>query len=315
MSRRRSSCALGALAIAVGCATEPETIGALPTEGTSAETTGSGPDPDATLATSEADGATADTAATATADTTGAAGPVVRVHVRATAERWPHTDGLSGQTPREFSAGIRSLTLLDTSGRAAELLVFDHAPAHVVAGFDDGDDTILAEVTAASLPAATFDRARVALSFVRFTVDATVHVADLSVPGEVAATQVLADATDIDGDTRDLGYWQWVFVAGANRFPVGGDTGSPVEMLPPGGPLEMAIEDGETVVYFPVSVLVDPSVSSDVDAVLEVNVHESFRWQDEARDAAYAEGVFDARPPAFEPLGKLGVNSWTLMFD
>ena len=295
-----------------GCATEAETIGALPTEATSAT---SGSEGDTAAPTTAADGAV-DAGATGDASSgTGAAGPVVRVHVRATAERWPHTDGLSGQTPRESSAGIRSLTLLDTSGRVADLVVFDHAPAHVVAGFDDGDDTILAEVAAADLPAATFDRARVALSFVRFTVDATVHVADLSVPGEVAATQVLADATELDGATHDLGFWRWVFSAGGSgRFPVGGDSGSPIEMLPPGGPLQMAVENGETVVYFPVSVLVEPSISADVDAILEVNVHDSFRWTDEGRDAAYTAGVFDARPPAFEPIGKLGVNSWTLVF-
>lgn len=313
MTRCRSVAYLVALSGTLGCTTAPETIGALPTDGTTATTLVD----DTAASTGAPPASTADEGATSEADSsTGAAGPVVRVHVRATAERWPHTDGLSGQTPRESSAGIRSLTLQDSSGRLPDLVVFDHAPEHVVAGFDDGDDTVLAEVAAAGLPAATFDRARVALSFVRFTVDATVHVGELSVPGEVAATQVLADATEIDGEVHDRGWWRWVFSAGGSgRFPVGGDSGSPIEMLPPGGPLEMTVQDGETVVLFPVSVLVDPSVSRDVDAILQVNVHEAFRWTDDDRDPAYTAGTFDARPPAFEPIGKLGVNDWVLAFD
>lgn len=296
----------------LACATEPETIGALPTE-TGASSGSTGDDPSAASVDSTSGGQTGSGDGTSS---TGSAGPVVRVHVRATAQRWPHSDGLSGQTPRASSAGIRSLTLKDTTGRVPDLVVFDHAPEHVAAGFDDGDDTVLAEVPAASLPAGTFDRARVALSFVRFTVDATVHVSELDVPGEVEATQVLADATDLDGATHDLGWWRWVFsAAGSGRFPVGGDSGSPIEMLPEGGPLEMVVEGGETVVYFPVTVLVDPGVTSDVDAILEVNVHESFRWEDERRDPAYTRGAFDARPPAFEPIGKLGVNGWTLVLE
>lgn len=302
-----------------GCSPSAETIGALPSTGSDSTGSGSAASASSTDAASTGlqDSDASTTAASGDATSSGeVVGPVVRVHVAATTDPWPHADGLSGQTPREGSVGIRSLTLLDSTGRTGDLLVFDHAPAHVVAGLDDGDDTVVAEVAATDFPSATFDRARVAISFLRFTVDATVHVDALDVAGEVAAVQVLADDTELDGDTHDRGWWRWVFSAGAGgRFPVGGDTGSPIETLPAGGPLEMAVENGETVVYFDVSVLVDPGVEADVDVALRLNVHESFRWEDLARDPAYAEGVFDARPPGFEPIRRLGANGWMLEFQ
>jgi hypothetical protein len=287
------------LALLAGCSPEPETIGRIP----------------AATDTDEATTTTDDTTGSTSENTEGtSAGTTVTIRVRATATPITHDDPWSGQTPRDHFAGIRSLTLIDESGRHPALEVFDLSPEHVEAGWNDGDETTIAVIPVESLAYGTFSRARVGISHLRFTVDATVHAMGLSAAGEVRALQVLSDGTVLDGQVRDRGWWRYVFHFAGMQFPAGGDTGAPVAEPPSGGPIEVVVEDDETVVYFPVGILVDPTVQHDVAAVLEVNVHESFRWED-LDEPDYAPGVFDAAPPAFEPIRQLGVNSYTLGFE
>jgi hypothetical protein len=287
------------------CAPEAETVGRLPTATEPDETSVSSGDEHGT------DGSTS------AADdelTDGMSGPTVTIRVRAEATPVVHDDPWSGQTPRDYFAGIRSLTLIDESGRNGDLLVFDVSPDHVEAGWNDGDETTVAQIPVDSLAYGTFTRARVAVSHLRFTVDTTVHAMGISAAGEVRAVQVLSDGTVLDGTTRDRGWWRYVFHFAGMQFPAGADSGAPVTEPPPGGAIEVVVEGGETAVYFPASVLVDPTVQNDVNVVLEVNVHESFRWEDQD-EPDYAAGVFDASPPSFEPIRQLGVNSYTLSFE
>jgi hypothetical protein len=288
-----------------GCRPQPETIGRLPT----------GTDADDTFSSSgDVDDTSGDTGATEATSTQDVPQTTVTIRVRATATPVVHDDPWSGQTPRDYFAGIRSLTLIDESGQDPDLLVFDLSPDHVEAGWNDGDETTVAQLPVESLTYGTFTRARVAVSHLRFTVDTTVHAMGLSAAGEVQATQVLSDGTMLDGQVRDRGWWRYVFNFAGMQFPTGGESGAPVTEPPAGGAIEVVVEGDETVVYFPASVLIDPTVQNDVSAVLEVNVHEAFRWQD-LDEPEYAPGVFDASPPAFEPIRQLGVNSYTLGFD
>ena len=300
--------AFATLSVLAGCRPEPETIGALP-QTTEAEPTSSSPS-------GTEDGDDEDTAATTQTgeSSTGASGVTVTIRVRATADPFTHDDPWSGQTARDFFAGIRSLTLIDDSGRHDDLHVFDLSPDYVEAGWNDGDDTILAVVPAEALTYGTYSRARVGVSHLRFTVDTTVHALGIVAAGEVVAAQVLSDGTTLDGQTRDRGWWRYVFHFAGMQFPLGGEDGAPVTQPPPGGAIEVVVEGNETAVYFPTSLLVDPTVQNDVNAVLEVNVHEAFRWQD-LDEPDYTVGVFDASPPDFEPIRQLGVNHYGLGFE
>lgn len=295
----------GCLALAlVACQPGAETLGRLPigTE-TSGTSLASSSDDDETVAMSGSD-----------EEATGEPQTTVTIRVRATAAPVVHDDAWAGQTPRDYYAGLRSLTLIDETGRHPDLVVFDLGPDHVEAGWNDGDESTIAVVSVDSLHYGTFTRARVGVSHLRFTVDATIHAMGIAAAGEIEAIQVLSDGTELDGQVRDRGWWRYVFHWAGMQFPAGGETGAPVAQPPPGGAIEVVVEGDETAVYFPASVLVDPTVQNDVTAALEVNVHESFRWEDQELPG-YASGVFDAAPPELEPIRQLGVNSYTLHFE
>ena len=52
----------------------------------------------------------------------------------------------------------------------------------------------------------------------------------------------------------------------------------------------------------------------DLTLVLAVNMHESFRWMDEA-GTGFTDGVFDATPTTFEPVLQFGANSFALTIE
>ena len=59
---------------------------------------------------------------------------------------------------------------------------------------------------------------------------------------------------------------------------------------------------------------VTSELTSDLTLVLEVNMHESFRWMDEPT-AGFTDGVFDATPTTFEPVLQFGANSFALTVE
>jgi len=61
----------------------------------------------------------------------------------------------------------------------------------------------------------------------------------------------------------------------------------------------------------PVQVAIDPDVGLDPEVLLELNVHESFRWQDQSAPR-YTSKVFDTTPNTFEPVMAFGANAFTL---
>jgi len=286
------------------CALDPETVGAVSGTGTSGTgqassmaSTSAAQDTTSSASSEGADDESADTAAPT----------VVNVHLRATADPWPHDDGLSGQTPYDAVTGIRSLTLLDTGGRLDPLVVFDLGTEHVAAPQDPGSDTIVATVPVTELVLGAYDRARVGVSFIQFSVMATAHLDPLEQMGSLEAVYVLADDTMFDGAVRALGW---------SRFTFGSFTiNNPAEIpaTPQGSPFELLEIDGASFLEFGVSLLVDPSIDNDVDVTLQLNVHESFRWQDIERMGS--DSAFDITPTTFEPVLRVGANDYSLTFD
>ncbi|MBI4951057.1 MAG: hypothetical protein HY908_03425 [Myxococcales bacterium] len=240
----------------------------------------------------------------------GTSGPVVRIHVTAHTEPVAHADGLSGQTPLTHRSGLRSYRLYTDAADPTPWVVFDHGVGFVEAGYEDGGDTVVATVPAAALHAGVYTRARVVHSHVRYGVAATMHANGLVLPGTFDNVQVMSDQTLLDGTLRDAGYYEYVFHTAGQSFPQSGDT-APVPAYLGSGGFEVKIENGEWAFYFPVSLTVDPGITSDVDMVLDVNMHASFRWQDQVVQG-YEAGVFDTTPLASEPVVRFGPNSHTV---
>ncbi len=246
--------------------------------------------------------------------TTGSGGGAnVEIHLRSSTAPFAHMDGLAGQTPIAHSSGIRSLTLYRMAGDPDPVEVFDFGQESVEASYADGADTLVYTAKAADLPLATFTIARVVHSYVRYRVAATLHYSGFIIPGEFDNLQVLSDQSLVDGQLRDAGYYEYVYTGGMQSFPTSGSD-APIPEWESTGGFSVVFENGEWAYYFPVNLPVNPTLPTDVSVVLGVNMHESFRWQDQAMPN-YAEGIFDVTPVSYEPVMKFGANGFTVTVE
>jgi hypothetical protein len=234
--------------------------------------------------------------------------PRVYVHLRATHDEVPHAPATSGQTPRAWTSGIRSLHLLRTMDDAEPWLVFSHGDGFVEASYADGADTIVGSVPRSELPLTTFTWARAVHTHVRFTIDATLHSVVGPAPGALDDLIVLSDRTTLDGASRSRGWYRYVFRSGGMEYPA---EGSGFELAPiAGGGFFTRIEEGETAYYFPAFLEVAPGGSEDVHLIFEVNVHEGFRWTEQIAPG-FADDVFDTTTVSTEPIVQAGANSYS----
>jgi len=240
----------------------------------------------------------------------GATGPAIEIRMRSSTAPFPHGDGLSGQTPSAHTSGLRSLTLYRSKNDPEPFVVFDLGQSPVEVDYADGADTLVYTARASDMPEATFTRARVVHTHVRYRVAAMVHTMGLSVPGSFDNVQVMSDGTLIDGQLRDAGYFEYTFEGGGQTFPMTGND-APVPEYTSSGGFEVVRENGEWAYYFPVSLVVSPNLTEDLSVVLSVNMHESYRWQDQS-SPGYQAGVFDVTPTSFEPVLRFGANSFAL---
>ncbi len=240
-------------------------------------------------------------------------GANIEIHMRSSTAPFAHMDGLAGQTPSLHKSGVRSLTLFRQMGDPEPLEVFDFGQDSVEVDYADGADTLIYTAKAGDLPEATFTVARVVHTYVKYKVSASMHYMGFTIPGEFDNMQVMSDGTLVDGQLRDAGYYEYEFTGASQTFPVSG-TNAPVPEYDAGGGFSVVFENGEWAYYFPVNLPVNPGLATDVSVVLGVNMHESFRWQDETMPG-YATGIFDVTPTTFEPVLRFGANSFSLTLE
>lgn len=255
-------------------------------------------------------GAAGDAATDGPAD---AGGPTLFFHVRTSKAGFTHTDGYAGQTARAAKQGIRSLRLLRSATDAAPVLVFDHGKGFVEAGYVAGDDTVVGQAKVASLAAGDFKIARVGVTHSRFVVASTMHTLGTAVAGDFDCVQTLSEGVEIDGVARPLGWYRYTFLAGGKSYPSEG-TGAPLPTSPATGGFVLRTDGGVASYEMAVDVHVDPSAKTDLHVVVEVNMSESFRWEDQAV-ADYAAGVYDTTPTSFEPIRRFGANSYAVKVE
>ena len=241
------------------------------------------------------------------------AGASIAIHMRSTTAAFTHTDGLSGQTPIAHTSGIKSLQLLRDPNDDNPLTVFDFGQDAMEVDYADGADTLVYTADSAELPTATFTIARVVHSWVKYRIEATMHASGFDLPGEFDNFQALSDNTMYEGTLYQSGDYEYLFDAGSMTFPASGSD-APVPEYEVGGGFSVRFEDGEWAYYFPVNLPVTSELTSDLTLVLEVNMHESFRWMDEPT-AGFTDGVFDATPTTFEPVLQFGANSFALTVE
>jgi len=241
------------------------------------------------------------------------AGGTIAIHMRSSTAPIAHSDGLSGQTPSEHKSGVRSLQLFRDPNDSNPVTVFDFGQESVEVDYADGADTLVFTANSADLPLATFTVARVVHSWVTYRVEATMHASGFDLAGHFENFQALSDNSLFEGYLFDSGDYDYVFVGASMSFPASG-VGAPVPEYEAAGGFSVRFEDGEWAYYFPVSLPVNPELPGDLAIVLDVNMHESFRWMDEPT-TDFTAGVFDATPTTFEPVLQFGANSFAVTLE
>lgn len=244
-------------------------------------------------------------------DDGGADGPFVHIHLRVVGDPVEHLPATVGQTPALYAGGMRRFTLRRSVDDRAPMVVFDNGDGFVEAGHLPGDDTIVASVPISGLTAGYFTVGSVVYTHARFEIGATMHASGITLPGRLEQIVAMSDRATLDGRVRSRGYYGAIFRAAGMEFPAEGMVDVPV--LPSGG-FGVSVVDGEHTYTFPVDLPVDPGFGTDVHMVMEVNMHEPFRWEDEDMPG-YAAGVFDMTPVGTEPLRQFGANDFRVYMD
>jgi hypothetical protein len=226
----------------------------------------------------------------------------------ATTAPFPHSDGLSGQTPITHKSGLRSYRLFKDKNDAVGVSVFDLGKGFVEVSYDNGADTLVTEVPVTSIPEGVYTRAQVVHTHVRYRIKATAHNGNFVVPGEFDNVQVMSDGTTLDGVERQGGYYRYVFKGPGFDFPLEGQ-GAPIPTVPSSGGFSVSLVNGQWIYEFPVAFTIDHGVKGVVDTALHVNMFESFRWKDENKPG-YAPKIFDVTAGSFEPVLRFGANSF-----
>jgi hypothetical protein len=240
-------------------------------------------------------------------------GPRVALALRGSTAPVPHADGFAGQTPSRQIVAIRSLWLYRSASDPSPVRVLDLGASTVESDLVGGTTTEVGAVPLRSLPAGTFTIAKVGVAYVRYSVASRMH-AVITADGRYDNVQALSDGAVIDGQTHAKGWYRYELFVGATSYGVVQGEDAPVPQIPSSGGITLESSGPESFYVFPTLVVIDPKVTTDQRVVCEVNVHESFRWQDQDQPG-YAANVYDTTPTSFEPVMAFGANGFSLKLE
>lgn len=240
-------------------------------------------------------------------------GPRLTLALRGSVTPVTHADALSGQTPSRQIVAIKSLWLYTSAADPSPVKVLDLGAKSVETDLVTGVTSEIGTVALRSIPAGTYTLAKVGTAYVRYSVAARMH-GPITVDGRYDNVQALSDGAVIDGSTRAKGWYRYAFSVGAMPYGVVEGEGAPVPQVPATGGIALDSAGSDSFYVFPTLVVIDPTVPNDQRAVCEVNVHESFRWQDQD-GPGYAPRVYDTTPTSFEPVMAFGANGFTLQLE
>jgi hypothetical protein len=290
------------LVLAAACGGTTDTVdppGADPTGAGGGGGVGSG---------SEQPGGGAATGAGASGD-----GPQVTLALRGTTAPIAHADDFASQTPASQSVAVTSLWLLRSAEDPSPLKVVDLGTSAVETDLVSGKTNDIATVALRSLPAGTYTIAKVGVAWVRYRVAARLHDV-VAIDGRYDNVEALSDGAVIDGTSRDKGWFRSEFGVGAATYGSYEGVNAPLPQRPSGGGMTLETSGPTAFYVFPMKVTIDPTETKDQRIVCEVNVHESFRWQDQAQPG-YASKVFDTTPTTFEPVMSFGASGFSLLLE
>lgn len=224
-----------------------------------------------------------------------------------------HPDAFSGQTPSRQIVAIKSLWLYKFAADPSPLKVLDLGAKSVETDLVTGGTNDIGTVALKSLLAGTYTIAKVGAAYVRYSVASRMH-STLTADGRYDNIQALSDGAVIDGQTRAKGWYRYAFAVGATTYGALEGSDAPLPQLLSGGGISLETAGPDSFYVFPTTVTIDPNEPKDQRVVCEVNVHESFRWQDQEQPG-YAAHVYDTTPTAFEPVMAFGASAFSLKLE
>jgi hypothetical protein len=240
-------------------------------------------------------------------------GAKVTLSLRGSIAPVPHTDGFSSQTPASQYVAVKSLWLLKTVDDPSPLKVADLGTNAVETDLVSGKTNDIATVSLKSLPAGTYTIAKVGVAWVRYRVAARLHDG-VAVDGRYDNVEALSDNVVFDGKPRAKGWFRSEFGVGDTTYGTLENDGAPLPQLPSSGGMTLETTGPNSFYVFPMHVTIDPNEPKDQRIVCEVNVHESFRWHDQAQDG-YAAEVFDTTTTTYEPVMSFGASAFSLFLE
>jgi hypothetical protein len=225
----------------------------------------------------------------------------------------PHADGFSSQTPLRQGVAVSSLWLLKSADDPSPLQVVDLGAVSVETDLVTGKTNDVATVALSTLAAGTYTIAKVGVAYVRYRIAARLH-AGTATDGRYDNVEALTNGALVDGKAHTKGWFRSEFGIGDTAYASSESDGAPLPQLPSSGGMTLDTSGAQSFYVFPMHVTIDPNETKDQRVVCEVNVHESFRWQDETQPD-YAANVFDTTPTTYEPVMSFGASSFSLALE
>lgn len=244
---------------------------------------------------------------------TGGSGANVTLSLRGSTAPVAHADDFASQTPSRQVIAVKSLWLYKSASDPNPLEVLDLGTKVVETDLRSGIASDIGVVALKSLPAGTYTLAKVGVAYVRYSVAARMHSV-AAVDGRFDNVQALSDGVVIDGVTRAKGWHRYAFAVGTTTYGTTEGANAPLPQIPSNGGMTLETSGPDAFYVFPMNVTIDPDEPRNQRIVCEVNVHESFRWQDQAQPG-YAPKVYDATPSAFEPVMAFGASAFSLSLE
>ncbi|MBS2016136.1 MAG: hypothetical protein JST00_24860 [Deltaproteobacteria bacterium] len=241
-------------------------------------------------------------------------GPTVTLALRGSKDAVPHKDGLASQTPLKQGVAVRSFYLMKDASDPAPLKVADIGPSAVETDLVSGVTNDIATVPIKSLPAGSYTMAKVGVAYVRYTIAARLHAGGFPTDGTYDNVEALSDNAIIDGVARKKSWFKSTFVVGGKPVASTENEGAPLPALADSGGMRLETVGAESFYVFPLKISLDPDYPADMRLVVDVNVHESFRWVDQG-SFGYSPKVFDTTPTTYEPVMSFGASAFKVTYE
>jgi hypothetical protein len=241
-------------------------------------------------------------------------GPQVTLALRGSTTPVAHADNFSSQTPMRQGVAVNSLWLYKTADDPNPLKVADLGTKSVETDLVSGKTNDIATVSLKSLPAGSYTIAKVGVAYVRYRIAARLHSNGVPTDGRYDNTEALSDNVLVDGTPHAKGWFRSEFGIGDTTYGTYEGADAPLPQLPSGGGLTLETKGANSFYVFPMNVTIDPNEPNDQRIVCEINVHESFRWLDQAQPE-YAPKVFDTTPTTYEPVMSFGASAFSLTLE